>query len=117
MIIIVGLIMWMVNGLNYGIDFTGGTSIQIKIGQLITVDEAREIVNEYDNEASILHIGSNKDEIMIRSKKDFTSQEINEIVEKFQEKYNITEKEFQSEKFGPFMGKEIRKKRLYYLLL
>lgn len=116
-IIIVGLIMWMINGLNYGIDFTGGTSIQIKIGQLITVDEAREIVNEYDNEASILHIGSNKDEIMIRSKKDFTSQEINEIVEKFQEKYNITEKEFQSEKFGPFMGKEIRKKALLSSLI
>lgn len=116
-IIIVGLIMWMVNGLNYGIDFTGGTSIQIKIGQVITVDEAREIVDEYDNEASIVHIGNNQEEIMIRSKKDFTSQEINEIVDKFQEKYNFENKEFQSENFGPFMGKEIRKKALLSSLI
>lgn len=116
-IIIVGLIMWIINGLNYGIDFTGGTSIQIKIGQVISVDEAREIVDNYDKEASILHIGTNKDEIMIRSKKDFTSQEINEIVDKFQEKYNIKDKEFQSEKFGPFMGKEIRRKALLSSLI
>lgn len=116
-IIIIGLIMWIINGLNYGIDFTGGTSIQIKIGQVISVDEAREIVDNYDKEASILHIGTNKDEIMIRSKKDFTSQEINEIVDKFQEKYNIKDKEFQSEKFGPFMGKEIRRKALLSSLI
>jgi preprotein translocase subunit SecF len=116
-VIILGLIMWMVNGLNYGIDFTGGTSIQIKIGQVITEDEAREIVDEYDSEASIIHIGSNQDEIMIRSSKDFSNQEINEIVDKFQKKYNIKDKEFQSEKFGPFMGKEIRKRALLSSLI
>lgn len=111
-IIILGLAMMLINGLNYGIDFTGGTSIQIKIGRMITVDEAREIIDEYDKEASILHIGTNKDEIMIRSKKDFTNDEINQIIDKFAEKYDIKEKEFQSEKFGPFMGREIKKKAL-----
>ena len=32
-IIIIGLIMMVVKGLNYGIDFTGGIFIQIKIGK------------------------------------------------------------------------------------
>lgn len=116
-IIVLGLIMMVVNGLNYGIDFTGGTSIQIKIGQMITVDEAREIVDEYDKEASILHIGTKQDEIMIRSKMDFSNNEINEIIDKFAEKYNIKENEFQTEKFGPFMGKEIKKKALLSSLI
>ena len=111
-IIIVGLVMMMAKGLNYGIDFTGGTSIQIKIGQVVSVDEAREIINEYDNEASIIHVGKAQDEIMIRSKKDFSNDEITEIIDKFVEKYDIKEREFQSEKFQPFMGKEIRKKAL-----
>ena len=111
-IIIVGIIMMITKGLNYGIDFTGGTSIQIKIGQVITVDEAREIVNEYDDEASIIHVGKEQNEIMIRSKKDFTNNEITEIIDKFVEKYDIKERQFQSEKFQPFMGKEIKKKAL-----
>lgn len=111
-IIILGLIMLMVNGLNYGIDFTGGTSIQIKIGQTITVEDGRKVLDKYDEEASLLHVGSQQDEILIRSKKDFSSDEINKIVDDFQEEFKIKEKEFQSEKFGPFMGKEIRRKAL-----
>lgn len=112
-IIVFGIIMMLVNGLNYGIDFSGGTSVQIKIGKMITVDEARKIVDKYDEEASILHIGADKDEIMIRSKKDFTNDEINQIIDEFAKKYDIKEKEFLSEKFGPFMGKEIKKKALF----
>lgn len=112
-IIIVGLIMMVVKGLNYGIDFTGGTSIQIKIGRMVTVEEVREIMDEYDNNASIVHIGNNKDEIIIKSSKDFDNGEINEIVDKFVEKYDIETKEFQSEKFVATMGNEIKKKALF----
>ena len=111
-IIIVGLILMAVNGLNYGIDFTGGTSIQIKIGKIITVDEARDVMNEYDKDASIVHVGSNKDEIIIKSNKDFSNDEISEIIDKFVEKFDIKEKEFQSERFESVMGDEIKKKAI-----
>ncbi|WP_025640975.1 protein translocase subunit SecF [Schnuerera ultunensis] len=111
-IIIVGLIMMVAKGLNYGIDFTGGTSIQIKIGKMVTVEEIREIIDEYDNSASVVHVGNNKDEIIIKSSKDFDNEEINGIVDKFVEKYDIETKEFQSEKFVATMGDEIKKKAL-----
>ena len=111
-IIIIGLIMMVVKGLNYGIDFTGGTSIQIKIGKMVTVDEIREIMNEYDNDASIVHVGNNKDEIIIKSNKDFDNEEIDLIVDRFVEKYGIEKMKFQSEKFVATMGEEIKKKAL-----
>ncbi|MCF6465919.1 protein translocase subunit SecF [Clostridium sp. Cult2] len=111
-IIIVGLIMIVTKGLNYGIDFTGGTSIQIKIGKMVTVDEIREIMNEYDKNASIVHVGNNKDEIIIKSNKDFDNAEINEIIDRFTEKFHMEKKEFQSEKFVATMGDEIKKKAL-----
>ena len=111
-IIIAGLITFMVKGLNYGIDFTGGTSIQIKIGKMITVDEAREVMNAYDKEASIVHVGNQKDEIIIKSNKDFNNDETDEIVNKFVEKFDIKDREFGSEKFESTMGKEIKKKAL-----
>lgn len=116
-IIIVGLVLMAVNGLNYGIDFTGGTSIQIKIGKVLTVEEAREVMNQYDKEASIVHVGKAKDEIIIKSNKDFNNNEINEIIDKFMDKYDIKEKEFQSEKFESTMGNEIKKKALISSLL
>ena len=51
--------MFAFKGLNYGIDFTGGTLIQINAGKFISVEEVREIVGQYDDEANILHGGEN----------------------------------------------------------
>ncbi len=59
---------------------------------MVTVDEIREIMNEYDNDASIVHVGNNKDEIIIKSNKDFDNEEIDLIVDRFVEKYGIEKK-------------------------
>ncbi len=77
---------------------------------MITVDEARKIVDEYDKEASIVHIGANKDEIMIRSKKDFTNDEINQIIDKFAKEYDIEEKSFNRKNLALLWEKKLRKK-------
>jgi len=112
-IIILGIIMTGVNGLQKGIDFEGGTLIQINIGKQIPVDEVREITDEFDKEAHIIHSGDEKEEIIIKSKMDLNNDEINNIFEKFKEKYNLKDEDkVQSQKFGPTMGTEIRKKAL-----
>lgn len=112
-IIILGIIMTGVNGLQKGIDFEGGTLIQIKIGKQISVDEVREITDEFDKEAHIIHSGNEKDEIIIKSKMDLSNNEMQGVFEKFKEKYNLKDEDLvQSKKFGPSMGKEIREKSL-----
>ncbi|WP_077367278.1 protein translocase subunit SecF [Anaerosalibacter sp. Marseille-P3206] len=112
-IIILGIIMTGVNGLQKGIDFEGGTLIQINIGKQISVDEVREITDDFDKEAHIIHSGDEKEEIIIKSKMDLNNDEINNIFEKFKEKYNLKDEDLvQSQKFGPTMGSEIRKKAL-----
>lgn len=112
-IIIIGIIMMGVNGLQRGIDFEGGTLIQIRIGKQISVDEVREITNDFDKEAHIIHSGKDKDEIIIKSKMDLNNSEINDIFANFKEKYSLKDDDLvQSQKFGPTMGKEIRRKAL-----
>lgn len=111
-IIILGIVMLLVNGLNYGIQFTGGTSIQIKIGKKITVDEAREIMDEHDKSASIVHIGSAQDEIIIKTSETFDNAETDGIIEEFMGKFDIKEREVQTENFVPTMGNEIKKRAL-----
>ena len=116
-IIAVGLIMFFVKGFNYGIDFTGGTLIEINTGKFIPVDEVREITDEYDKNASILHGGTEKDELIIKSTLDLSNDVITDIINKFIEKYDINKNNFQSEKFGPFMGAEIKNKALLSTLI
>ncbi len=117
-IIIGGMGMLGFKNLNYGIDFTGGTLIQIKVGKFVPLEEAKEIVDQYDRHASILHGGSEKDELIIKSTSDFSNETISKIVSSFIDKYNMEKKDnFQSEKFEPYMGKEIRNKAFLSILI
>lgn len=116
-IIIIGLLMFGIKGLNYGIDFTGGTLIQLKIGKFISVDEVKEIMNDYDKDASVLHVGADKEEVIIKSTLDLSNKDISEIINKYIEKYDIGKDSYQSSKFEPSMGKEIKNKALLSILI
>lgn len=107
-IILAGLIMFFINGLNYGIDFTGGTMIQLNIGSFVEVDEAREIMDAFDDKASIIHAGPDREELIIRSSLDLGNSEITNIVDEFANRYQMDSENYQAQKFGAFMGKEIR---------
>lgn len=116
-VIAVGLIMFAVNGLNYGIDFTGGTMLQLEVGKFVSVEQAREIVSIYDENASIIHSGPEKSELIIRSSKDLSNKDTTEIVSQFVEVYGMDGSNFQTQKFGPFMGKEIRDRAIFSVII
>lgn len=113
LIIIVGLLLGMVRGFNVGIDFTGGTILEIEMHQTVAVSEIREIIDEYDTSANINLLGTERTTVQIRSTIDFDNKERTEIFDKFQEKYDLTDEDFlRAEQFGPAMGKEIQRKAL-----
>ena len=107
-IIIAGLIMFFINGLNYGIDFTGGTMIQLNVGSFVEVEDAREIMDTFDQNASIIHAGAGREEIIIRSSLDLGNNEITDIVDEFVGRFQMDPDNYQAQKVGAFMGKEIR---------
>ena len=62
-IIIIGFAVTFVRGMNYGIDFTGGTMIQVDLHEQVAISEVEEAVKEYDLNPSIIYSGegSHKD--------------------------------------------------------
>lgn len=117
-VIVIGLLMGLINGFNMGIDFTGGTMMQIDIGKTIGVEEAKDITSQFALDADILHAGDQKQEIIIKTKKDLDNKEREEIFNAFKEKYDLQDESFrQAEQFGPTMGKEIAQKALLSILI
>jgi preprotein translocase subunit SecF len=55
----------VVNGLNLGVDFTGGTVIEVGYPEAANVDEIRKALNEAKYDASVQHFGTAKD-VLIR---------------------------------------------------
>lgn len=117
-IIALGLIMTMINGVNLGIDFTGGTLMEIDLHQAVEVSEIREIVNEYDPGANINFLGRERETVQIRTTEDFDNATRRELFAQFEEKYDLSDEDLlRANQFGPSIGKEIRDKALLAILI
>lgn len=117
-IIIIGLITMGVRGLNYGIDFTGGTIIQINLDKNEPLEDLREVMSEFDKDAEIIFTGTEKKEIIIKSTLNLTREESSNVFKAYKTKYNLkADKPEQVEAIGATIGQEIQKKALLSVLI
>ena len=106
-------------GLNYGIDFAGGTVIQVKYDKTAPINEMRELIstNELFNGASISEFGS-PDEVVIRvrtSSSSVTSDmgDVARSVLKESGNFEIRRVDI----VGPKVGNELREKGITAMVL
>jgi len=110
-IIVAGLIMMMVSGLNYGIDFTGGTVMEMNLHKNASDSDIRQITDSVDKNLSINKIGDKKETIQIKTKKDLDNEARTALFKKFADKYSLKDDDLiKAEQIGPSIGKEIRDK-------
>ncbi len=113
LVIAVGIILMLVNGLNFGIDFTGGTMMQVNLNKTVSVSEINDTLKEFDLSPEIVHAGELKQEVIIKTKASLNNAERTEVFNKLKETYSLTDEDFRSaEQFGPAIGTEIRNRAL-----
>lgn len=112
-IIVAGMGTALIAGFNLGIDFTGGTLLQIDLGKTVPVDEIRQITDEMDKNASIVHAGENQEQVIIKTAVSMSNEERMLMFDKFKEKYSLEDSALtQQNKFAPAIGKETQMKAL-----
>ncbi|MBN2898842.1 MAG: protein translocase subunit SecF [Clostridia bacterium] len=118
-IIVAGFGLAAVNGFNLGIDFTGGTMMQINLNQAsVPVDEVQELIKDFNLDAEIVHAGSNKEEVIIKTSQSLSNADRVEIFNKFVEAYGLENDDFRgAEQFGPSVGSELQQKALMSILI
>jgi len=119
-VILLGIIMMIFNGLNLGIDFTGGTMMQIEIGKTVSVDEIKDTLSEFKLNADIVHTGEDKTGVVIKTKESLNNDSRQLILSKLETTYSISPenmKNASAEQFGPSMGKEISQRALLSVLI
>ena len=110
--IILGMIFLAFNGLNLGIDFAGGTIININLHQTFEVSEIREIIDSFDKAADITYSGEERQEVIIQTR-NLHKEQREEIFSLFQEKYDLEDKDLLSiEQVEPAIGGELKRKYL-----
>ena len=117
-VIIIGLCFGIFRGFNYGIDFTGGTMMQIEMGQKVDIDEVKDAISEYELNPTIVYAGEGNTQIVIRTIKDLKSADRTAVVDTLQEKYGFNDDDvLASEEFGPTVGKDLRRNAIKSILI
>ncbi len=117
-VIVIGFALAGIRGFNFGIDFTGGTLIEINMGKYVEVNEIREITDAVDKNIQINYIGENKDGIQLKTTVDLNNEKRTELFNEFASKYNLQKDDLvKSDQFGPAVGKEIQQKALISVVI
>ena len=105
-IIAIGLIAMFAKGLNFGIDFEGGTNIILKFDEEYNKEEVDSLVKGFASDAVTNTAENNEYEI---KSKNFESKDVSKLVEELKKKYKMPENAIVSqEEIGASVGKELR---------
>ena len=109
-IIILGMGMSLVRGLNYGIDFTGGTMIQVDMHKEVPISEVEDAIAEFNLDPSIIYAGENNTQVVIKTIESLDNEKRAEVVDALGESFGVTQEDvLASEQFGPSVGDELKK--------
>ncbi|NCO24381.1 MAG: protein translocase subunit SecF [Candidatus Infernicultor aquiphilus] len=111
-IILVGLISFIFHGFNFGIDFIGGTLLQLRFDKSVSTAEIRKVLGEFNlSQSTIQKLSEN--EFVIRTE-NIDSEKRKEILSVLKEKLANPEV-LRMEAVGPVIGEDLKRLSLYAL--
>ena len=113
LVILPGLISLFVQGLNLGIDFKGGSLLDLKFERPVRVQEVREVLSGFGLEGATVQ-RSNETDFLLRTR-ELTEEESARVVAALNEKLGGVSV-LRAERVGPVIGKELIRNAVLALL-
>jgi len=119
--LILATIVWLVvhGGPRYGVDFTGGTLLQIRTSQVLPADQVRDALDAGGFRGIELQqmAGDNRDEYLLRMKGEAARDPFDGIQTAIKAKFpSVTVERRRTETVGPRVGNELRQKAIWAIL-
>lgn len=113
--ILIGLGFTVSRGLNFGIDFQGGTKMVVDLGEGFNKVEADEVVKALVPDAVTNEAADTQYEIKAR---DLDSSKVSEVFKALQDKYNLEDEDLLSQdEIGASVGKELTRNSIIALVV
>ena len=105
-------------GLNYGIDFTGGTMIQMDMGKQVDTADVAKAIKKFDLDPEIIYSGADNEQIVIRTITDLDNEARSEVIHAINEEFGTTDEDVVAQElFGPSIGKELRNNAILAIVI
>lgn len=88
-LIVLGLAMGLIRGFNMGIDFTGGTMIQLNMGQVVDGGDLEKFIDTQDVKANVINAGDDGESVIIKTTIAMDNDARTKLITAIQEKYEI----------------------------
>jgi SecD/SecF fusion protein len=104
---------------NFGIDFTGGTMMQIELGKTVPTQDVRATLEGQNIEnLEIVTFGDDNTGVIIRTTQAITSTEREEIMAAFEKDYGVSADALETfEQFGPSVGRMLTNNAILAVLI
>ena len=114
-IILIGVVLMCTRGLNFGIDFKGGTKLVVEFGDNFDKVEVDNIVKEYASDAVTKTVEGTQYEI---KSTELDETKTAELFDALKEKYTLDDSALVSEtQIGPSVGKELSRNAIIAVLV
>lgn len=108
-LIIASMATGLIRGFNFGIDFTGGTLMQIEMGKEVKISEINDVLSEQKLDGSVTHAGEGNTQIIIKTADSMESETRTALMEALNEKYGVDDDSVLSiENIGPSVGETLK---------
>jgi len=121
--IVVGLSVGLFTerGFNYGIDFTGGTMIQLDMGRQVEEADVHEVMERHGVSVGVVFAGANNEQVIIRTITDLDSEARVAILNDMESTFGIIalpgEALLAMDLFGPAVSMELRNNAVWAVLI
>lgn len=120
-IILIGVGFFAFRGLNFGIDFTGGSMIQIDMGKVVDAEKVSGAVEHSGvdmSKGSVVLSGDKNNQVIIRTTDALDINKTNELVNTVGKELNAKNIKFlANDLFGGSVGKELRNNAIKAILI
>lgn len=122
-ILVIGLGTGIIRGFNMGIDFTGGTKIQVDMGKEVSVAQIDKVLKENNiSNSDVVHYtptdGKENEGIMIKTTEALDKDERAALLDDMYNEFDIEEGAVESfEQFGPSIGDMLQKNAIKAVLI
>ncbi len=111
---VTGLVLFLVFGLKPGIDFTGGSMVQVQFEQAPTLQQAQDGLKDTAFAESVIQV-SGENQLIVRTK-EINDEQKNDLLKILQEKFGSLEEQ-RFDTIGPTIGGELRQKAILSVIL
>jgi len=113
-LVLVSIVSLMVQGLNLGIDFQGGSLIHLKFQEAVQIEQVRTVLSEFGLGGSNIQAGS--DGSFTIKTAELEQEKLTELLQAFEDKIGAYEL-LRTEKVGPVIGSELRRAGFLALII